>query len=451
LRRRLRAVSGFLLLLMFLTLTYSTPAQAAEDLKVTIDGTRRYFETPVEIVNNRVMVPIRFVIEDPALQGKVYWDANLQKVAIDCRGKYIELFIGSLQSSVDGKTITIDAAPYISNSRTFIPLRFLTESLGALVDWNNAARQVTIDFSREFKIMPYYYMPARSELESNADLFTDLAFRWLKTDATGVLEYEYKDDYSGMLDLARSAGLRTEASVVLMGSEPLHKLLSSEQNRARLIGNILDRVKSDGYDGVNIDFELMAAADADLFTAFLRELKTSLGDKTLSVAVFARTSNDKWPTPYQYASIGQIADQVVVMAYDYHYATSTAGALAPLWWWQQVVDYMTANIPAHKVLLGLATYGYDWSAGSNATSVTAKKLANLKSRYTLVEVFDKTSMSPSYSYWDQYGVLHHIWLENQQSLQAKVDLAKAKKLGGISFWRIGTGFTDLYEVIEQIK
>ncbi|MGE5390181.1 MAG: glycosyl hydrolase family 18 protein [Deltaproteobacteria bacterium] len=445
----LRWGSGFLILLTLMMLTYSPPVQAATDIKVTIDGKLRYFETPVQISNNRVMIPVRFVIEDPALQGKVYWDARMKKVAIDCRGRYIELFIGSLKASVDGNTVAIDSAPYIYNSRTYIPLRFLTENLGAVVDWNSGTREVTIDFSREFTVMPYYYMPARSELETNADLFTDVAFRWFKTDALGTLSYEYRDDYPGVMALASSKGLRTHASVVLMGSEQLHQLLASAENRSRLIGNIMDRINNDGYDGVNIDFELMAAADAELFTTFLRELKTSLGDKTLSVAVFARTASDKWPTPYQYARIGQIADQVVVMAYDYHYRTSAPGAVAPLWWVQQVTDYMTANIPAHKVLLGLATYGYDWPAGSNATTVSAKKLADLKARYTLVETFDKAAMSPSYSYWDQYGVWHQIWMENGQSLQAKVELARAKKLGGVSFWRIGTGFTDLYGVLKQ--
>jgi len=448
LRRLLRSGGGFLILLTLIILTYSTSVQAA-DIKVNIDGKPRYFETPVQLANNRVMVPIRFVIEDPALQGKVYWDAKLKKVAIDCRGQYIELFIGSPQASVNGKSVQIDSAPYIYNNRTYIPLRFLTENLGAVVNWDSQSREVTIDFAYQLKVMPYYYLPARDELTAHAGLFTDVAFRWFKTNSRGGLEYEYKDDYSGMMALARAKGLKTHASVVLMGKEELHQLLSSEEKRACLIGNIMDRVTSDGYDGVNIDFELMGADDASNFTAFLRELKISLGDKTLSVAVFARTSSDKWPTPYQYGLIGQIADQVVVMAYDYHYRTSAPGPVAPLWWVEDVVDYMSANMPAHKILLGLPTYGYDWGGSGSGTTVTAKKLAELKQRYTLVEKFDQASMSPTYTYWDQYGVWHQVWLENQQSLQAKVNLAQTRKIGGISFWRIGTGFNDLYEVLEQ--
>jgi len=138
-----------------------------------------------------------------------------------------------------------------------------------------------------------------------------------------------------------------------------------------------------------------------------------------------------------------------VMAYDYHYRTSAPGAVAPLWWVEKVADYMCANIPARKILLGLPTYGYDWPNGSSATTITGIKLAALKQKYTLVQSFDTASMSLKYTYWDEKGTLHQIWLDNQQSLQAKVEVAKAKKLGGISFWRIGTGFEDLYRVLEQ--
>ncbi len=263
------------------------------------------------------------------------------------------------------------------------------------------------------------------------------------------MSYEYKDDYAGMLALARQQGLKTHASVVLMGKDPLHELLSQPKNRALLISNLLDEVNRNGYDGVNIDFELMGSADANLFTNFLQELKNSLGNKTLSVAVFARTSKDRWATPYEYARIGKIADRVVVMAYDYHYATSSAGAVAPLWWVKDVVSYMCSCIPREKILLGMPTYGYNWPQGANAATVTAKKLADIMNRYQVTADFDQETMSPHYVYWDENGIKHDIWMENEQSLKAKWEQAAASNLGGVSFWRIGTGFTDLYRVLEQ--
>jgi len=114
----------------------------------------------------------------------------------------------------------------------------------------------------------------------------------------------------------------------------------------------------------------------------------------LSVAVFARTETDKWATPYQYAEIGKIADKVVVMSYDYHYKTSSAGAVAPLWWVENVCDYMTARIPKEKILLGMATYGYDWSSNGTAQTITSSKMTALQSKYSVAEHFDTASQSP---------------------------------------------------------
>lgn len=437
-----------LLILAAFTFTYS--AQAAALVNISIDGKARQLNPAAQIVNGRTMVPLRFIVEDNALQGKVYWDAQQQKVALDCRGHYIELFIGSNKAMVDGKPQTIDAPPYLYQGRTFVPLRFLAENVGARVVWKAAQRQADIQFSQaKSRVFAYYYYTPWPELEQNAHLFTDIAFRWFATTSKGQLYYDYQADYAGTLAWARSKGIRTHASVVLMGNDVLHTLLSSAENRSRLITGLVKEVKNSGYDGVNIDFELMAASDAGNFTTFLRELKAAIGpDKELSVAVFARTGNEKWPTPYQYDKIGQIADSVVVMAYDYHYTTTAPGPIAPLWWVKEVAAYMARTIPPEKVLMGMATYGYDWPQGSSATSVTAKKLSDIQGKYQVQSGWDQKSRSPYFKYWDASGRYHEVWMENQQSLTEKWSTVTDHNLGGIAFWRIGTGFNDLYKMLE---
>jgi GH18 family chitinase len=118
-------------------------------------------------------------------------------------------------------------------------------------------------------------------------------------------------------------------------------------------------------------------------------------------------------------------------------------------WVGEVVDYMQACMPKEKILLGMPTYGYDWSSGGGAQSITASKLAALKDKYKVSEHFDNESMSPYFTYWDEQGQSHQIWMENQKSLQSKLNTAIEAKVGGISFWRIGNGFYDLYEVLDQ--
>ncbi|HZK44413.1 MAG TPA: glycosyl hydrolase family 18 protein [Syntrophomonadaceae bacterium] len=460
-RYKITTIVALMLLFVF---SFSLVVSASVNPTIKINGQVRNYDPPAQIKDDRTMLPLRYVIEDEVFGGEVFWDELLRKVALNCQGKYIEFFIDSKKAMVDGKAKYFDTSPYIKAGRTYVPLRFLSENLGARVNWDSSSREVNINFKQvpdkkpikkpeieKPQVFAYYYYKAFDELKQNADVLTDVSFRWFETNATGALYYEYQDKYDEILKFTKDKGINAYASIVLMDKAALHNLLSNPQNRARLIGNILEVVKRDKYDGVDIDFEFIDPKDGPYFTLFLKELKTALGpDIPLSVAVFARTGNENWATPYEYQKIGQIVDKVIVMAYDYSYSTSQPGPVAPSWWVEQVAEYMSTNIPKDKVFLGLPTYGYDWTfGGGKATTVTAPRLKNTKQKYKLTEHFDDKSMSPYYTYYDNYGNYHQIWMENEKSLNEKLKIADKYGLGGVSFWRIGNGFNDLYNLLEN--
>lgn len=423
---------------------------------VKINGELQQFDPGCQIVNQRIMVPLRFVMEGECLQGSVLWNGDARRVNVTCMGRNFEFRIGSSGVLVDGQLYQLDSPPYIYQNRTYLPLRFFAENLGGKVTWNSSQGEASIVFGSSLpvshKVFAYYYWGGFPELQANADLFTDVALRWFETNSQGDLFYEYQDNYQQVLKFLQQKGIKAHASVVFMDQTGLHSLLSTPARRARLISQLCAEVQKNGYDGVNIDFEFIPAEDSGYFTTFLQELKNGLGDDTeLSVAVFARTAADNWPTAYNYRKIGEIADQVVVMSYDYHYKTSGAGAVAPLWWVEEVINYMRGNagIPAAKLLIGMATYGYDWGNGVTTTTVTEERLGQLSSRYRLSAFYDPGTCSPYYTYTDSNQVKHQIWLENELSLDQKLELVQKNNIGGISFWRIGNGFEDLYNLLEK--
>ncbi|NLJ72677.1 MAG: hypothetical protein GX333_06665 [Syntrophomonadaceae bacterium] len=432
---------------------------ASANPTIIINGQVKDYNPPAEIKDDRVMLPLRYVIEDEVFAGEVFWDSLLNKVALNCQGKYIELFINDSKAKVNGEAYQLDTSPYIKDSRTYIPLRFISELLGAKVDWDSDKGEVNIKTEgvplkkpiiKDREVFAYYYYQAFAEFKQNAHLFDTVSFRWFETNYKGDIYYEYQDDYRNILKFADEKGIAKYASVVLMDTNALHTLLSVPQNRARFISNILEIVKRDNYDGVDIDFEFINPKDGIYFTLFLKELKAALGNNIpLSVAVFARTGHEQFATPYEYQKIGQIVDKVIVMAYDYSYPTSKAGPVAPLWWVEEVANYMANNIPPEKVMLGLPTYGYDWANGGKGTTVTASRLASIKAKYRLTANFDYNNMSPYYTYYDEWGNYHQIWTENEPSLKEKLKVAEKYGLGGISFWRIGNGFNDLYNLLGK--
>lgn len=95
------------------------------------------------IIKERTMVPIRAVIE--ALGGKIAWDENSQKISLSYKEDLIELWVGLNSATVNGLTIESDVAPTIINNRTLIPLRFVIENFkGCSVKWDNDTRNITL-------------------------------------------------------------------------------------------------------------------------------------------------------------------------------------------------------------------------------------------------------------------------------------------------------------------
>lgn len=94
------------------------------------------------IKNGRTMLPVRFIAE--ALGAKVEWNGAEQKVTVKKENLEIIIFIGSDKAYVNNEENILDSAAYIENDRTMLPVRFISEKLGAKVEWNEALSQVII-------------------------------------------------------------------------------------------------------------------------------------------------------------------------------------------------------------------------------------------------------------------------------------------------------------------
>jgi len=106
-------------------------------------------DSPPVIKNDRTLLPIRAVVE--AMGGQVNWDAEERRVGIEYRGKTVTLWIGKNTAKVNGKEVMIDPSnpnvvPEIINGRTMLPLRFVAESLGCQVEWDDKTKTITILF-----------------------------------------------------------------------------------------------------------------------------------------------------------------------------------------------------------------------------------------------------------------------------------------------------------------
>jgi spore germination protein len=243
----------------------------------------------------------------------------------------------------------------------------------------------------------------------------------------------------------RAAGLRIVPSIanVVNGSfsyQPIGRILHDPGQARAQVAAIIALVDKNHYAGIDIDYEDLHAGDQAAYLAFIRELAAALHaqGKVLSVAVFPQTSaaNVSSSNPAQnYAAIGKVADQVRIQGYNYHWATSPPGAVAPINWVRSVLKYAVSQMPASKVVLGIPLYGYDWG-DSPAQTISWLQALRLSRQYGALPSYDKASQAPSFTY-KGHGRLHTVWFENAESTTAKLDAVKGDSVAGVYLWLYG--------------
>ncbi len=123
----------------------ATPAEEIipEGIKVYYENELILFDTqPYIDENNRTIVPIRAIAE--ALGADVEWDPVNKKASFSKGNNRVVFTIGQLTALVNGQSQTMDTIPVIKDGRTMIPLRYVSEYLGATVNWDNATKTVSI-------------------------------------------------------------------------------------------------------------------------------------------------------------------------------------------------------------------------------------------------------------------------------------------------------------------
>ena len=111
-----------------------------------INNNRIELDAPPFTENGRTLVPLRFIGE--AFGANIEWDAETKKVTYSLGSTKIEVVIGSVVALVNGEKKNLDVPPKLVNGRTFVPLRFISESFGASVIWEAATKKIYIEFSK---------------------------------------------------------------------------------------------------------------------------------------------------------------------------------------------------------------------------------------------------------------------------------------------------------------
>lgn len=260
----------------------------------------------------------------------------------------------------------------------------------------------------------------------------------------------YGDD-TWMIERALSFGTIPVLTLTPFGASGSfnNRLINSVVNNAayrdNLIQNLLETMAEKGYEGVDIDFEYILASDRDAFTAFVWQVAETMRENGYhtSVALAPKTSSDQEGLLYEgkdYRALGEAADHVLLMTYEWGYTYGPPMAVAPLNQVRRVVEYALTQIPAEKIDLGIPNYGYDWPLPFERGVTKAATINNIQAVRIAVahgaEIqFDMVAESPYFTYVED-GTEHEVWFEDVRSLLAKFRLMEEYGLRGCGYWQI---------------
>lgn len=233
-----------------------------------------------------------------------------------------------------------------------------------------------------------------------------------------------------------------------------------------LIENILAKMKWKGYLGLDIDFEYISPDDKVAYVNFVDNVTTKLNKEGFDVNVdlapkISATQEGYLYQGHDYARLGQNANTVLLMTYEWGYTYSAPMPVAPIDKVREVVEYGLTEIPAYKIMMGIPNYGYNWTLPykkgvSRATSIGNETAISIARRNGAQIEFNMQAKTPTFSYWD-YDKEHVVWFEDVRSIDAKLKLAEEKELLGVAYWNVMRPFmqnwllTNYYYHIDKLE
>lgn len=213
--------------------------------------------------------------------------------------------------------------------------------------------------------------------------------------------------------------------------------------RDNFIEEILYAMKD--FDGLQIDFESVTSRDSENFIDFLKILKDGIGNKTLSVAIPARTKKIKGDA-YDYREISKVVDRVIIMAYDEHWSGSKPGPVASFPWSKSVALYALRYISSSKLVMGLPFYGRAWADKSTSRALKYSTLRDLITKKEIPpEAFEEDRGVGHFSYQETVNV--SVYFDNAITTLNRLSLYQSLGVKNGAFWRLGQEDNRVWEYI----
>ncbi len=255
---------------------------------------------------------------------------------------------------------------------------------------------------------------------------------------------------SSYVNKAHSAGMEVWALLENLNAEvSTYEIMSYTSKRERLVQNLVSDVLSVGADGINLDFEQISYDAGEHYVQFIRELSVACRANNIVLSVDNYVPRES-TTHYNRKEQGVVADYVIIMGYDEHWGGGgVAGSVASLPYVLDGIEQTLEEVPSEKVINAIPFYTRVWKI--NGGEVTSEALGMDAAQSFVNEYNIETS-------WDEEccqnfgekvmnGVTYQIWMEDNESIAAKLSVMDSHNLAGVAEWKLGFENKSVWDVI----
>ena len=252
---------------------------------------------------------------------------------------------------------------------------------------------------------------------------------------------------------AHAMGMEVWALVSNFANEGIDSkaVLSRAASRARLTENLIAETTRLGCDGINVDFEDLPENAGQDFIQFIRELSIACRREQLVLSI------DNYP-PYSFRAYydhreqGVVADYVIIMGYDEHTGGSEeAGSVSSIEYTRFGIEETCKLVPPEKVINAVPFYTRIWTtSGGAVTNCPAVGMDAARENFSMYGITPSWDAETEQNYGETTtsdGSLVQIWMEDSESIEAKIAVMESNGLAGIGFWRLGLESPDVWDVI----
>ena len=230
-----------------------------------------------------------------------------------------------------------------------------------------------------------------------------------------------------------------------------YTILSATTSRTNLINNLMDEALRVGLDGINIDFEDLSYDAGEPFVQFLRELSIRCRKEGLVLSVDNYVPRES-TAHYNRREQGIVADYVIIMGYDEHWGGGgVAGSVASLGFVEDGILQTLEEVPAHKVINALPFYTRVWKTNGEEVTSEALDMETAKNfiRNNNLDMVWNPVAAQNYGEIQKGETFYQIWMEDSQSIAAKLEVMKKHKIGGVAAWKLGFETPEIWDEINK--